>query len=44
MIEQTIALLHRFGRPRIRWESRDAIHQAFMTLAAAIIGRRRLVR
>ncbi|SNS13196.1 hypothetical protein SAMN06265355_111191 [Actinomadura mexicana] len=33
-----------FRRLRIRWETRDNIHEAFMTLAAAIICRRRLVR
>ncbi len=44
IVEQTIGLLHWFRRLRIRWEVRDDIHQAFMTLAAAIISRRRLVR
>ncbi|MET7339467.1 hypothetical protein [Nonomuraea sp. NPDC005650] len=29
---------------RIRWEIRDDIHEAFMTLAAAIICWRRLTR
>jgi hypothetical protein len=41
VIGQTIALLHWFRRLRIRWEIRDDIHEAFMTLAA-IICRRRL--
>ncbi|KAB8182658.1 IS5 family transposase [Nonomuraea phyllanthi] len=44
VIEQTIALLHWFRRLRIRWEIRDDIHEAFMTLAAAIICWRRLIR
>jgi hypothetical protein len=44
VIEQTIALLHWFRRLRIRWEIRDDIHEAFMTLAAAIIRWRRLTR
>ncbi len=42
VIEQTIALLHWFRRLRIRWEIRDDIDEAFMTLAAAIICWRRL--
>ncbi|WP_422756807.1 transposase [Micromonospora sp. WMMD708] len=32
VIEQTIAQLHWFRRLRIRWEIRDAIHEAFLTL------------
>jgi hypothetical protein len=44
VIEQTITLLHWFRRLRIRWEIRDDIHEAFMTLAAAIICWRRLTR
>jgi hypothetical protein len=44
VIEQTIALLHWFHRLLIRWEIRDDIHEAFMTLAAAIICRRHSVR
>ncbi|GAA4324100.1 hypothetical protein ACFQY7_16405 [Actinomadura luteofluorescens] len=43
-VERTIALLHWFRRLRIRWEIRDDIHEAFMTLAAAILCWRRLVR
>jgi hypothetical protein len=42
VVEQTIALLHWFRRLRIRWEIRDDIHEAFLTLACAIICRRRL--
>lgn len=44
VVERTIGLLHWFRRLRIRWETRDDIHEAFMTLAAAIICWRRLVR
>jgi hypothetical protein len=44
VVERTIGLLHWFRRLRIRWEVRDDIHEAFMTLAAAIICWRRLVR
>ncbi|WP_433428078.1 hypothetical protein [Nonomuraea sp. CA-141351] len=43
MIEQTIALLHWFRRLRIRWGIRDDIHEASMTLAAAIMCWRRLI-
>ncbi|MFC6880247.1 MULTISPECIES: transposase [Actinomadura] len=42
VVERTTGLLHWFRRLRIRWEIRDDIHQAFMTLTAAIICRRRL--
>ncbi|MBS2545302.1 hypothetical protein KGQ19_00320 [Catenulispora sp. NL8] len=45
VIEGTIALLHWFRRlriPRIRWEIRDGIHEAFLTLGCAIICWRRL--
>lgn len=36
-IERTISWLHQFRRLRIRWDRRPAIHQAFLTLAAAVI-------
>jgi len=42
MIEQSIALLQWFRRLRIRWEIRDDIHEAFLSLACAIICWRRL--
>ena len=42
VVEQTIALLHWFRRLRIRWEIRDDIHEAFLSLACAIICWRRL--
>jgi hypothetical protein len=41
-VEQSIALLHWFRRLRIRWEIRDDIHEAFLSLACAIICWRRL--
>src|SRR4029077_7937076 len=42
VVEQSVALLHWFRRPRIRWEIRDDIHEAFLSLACAIICWRRL--
>jgi hypothetical protein len=42
VVEQSIALLHWFRRLRIRWEIRDDIHEAFLSLACAIIFWRRL--
>jgi transposase len=41
-VEQTFALLHWFRRLRIRWEIRDEIHEAFLSLACGIICWRRL--
>ncbi len=43
-VERTIALLHWFRWLRVRWEIRDDIHEALLTLAAAFICWRRLVR
>ncbi|WP_368856222.1 transposase, partial [Lentzea flava] len=37
VVEQTFALLHWFRRLRIRWEIRDDIHKAFLSLACGII-------
>ncbi|MER8009599.1 IS5 family transposase [Streptomyces sp. NPDC094149] len=37
VVEGAVALLHWFRRLRIRWEIRDDIHQAFITLGCAII-------
>ncbi|MEY9911813.1 transposase [Catenulispora sp. MAP12-49] len=37
VVEATFALLHWFRRLRIRWEIRDDIHQAFLTLGCALI-------
>ncbi len=42
VVEATIARLHWFRRLRIRWEIRDDIHEAFLTLGCAIICWRRL--
>jgi transposase len=42
VVEGAIALLHWFRRLRIRWEIRDDIHQAFITLGYAVICWRRL--
>jgi hypothetical protein len=36
-VEAALALLHWFRRLRIRWEIRDDIHDAFVTLGCAII-------
>lgn len=36
-IERTISWFHQFRRLRIRWDRRPRIHQAFLTLAAAVI-------
>ena len=44
VIEQSTALLHWFRRLRIRWEIRDDIHEAFLSLACAIICWRRLTK
>jgi transposase len=38
----SIALLHWFRRLRVRWEIRDDIHEAFLSLACGIICWRRL--
>jgi hypothetical protein len=42
VVERSIALLHGFRPLRIRWEIRDDIHEAFLSLACAIICWRRL--
>ncbi|GGL46423.1 hypothetical protein GCM10011588_71540 [Nocardia jinanensis] len=42
VVEQTIALLHWFRRLRIRWEIRDDIHEAFLSIACSVICWRRL--
>ncbi|WP_408996956.1 IS5 family transposase [Streptomyces ipomoeae] len=42
VVEGAIALLHWFRRLRTRWEIRDDIHHAFVTLGCAVICRRRL--
>ena len=42
VVEQAFALLHWFRRLRIRWEIRDDIHEAFLSIGASIICWRRL--
>ncbi|WP_107309141.1 IS5 family transposase [Streptomyces sp. TP-A0356] len=42
VVERAFAHLHWFRRLRIRWEIRDDIHEAFLTLGCALICRRRL--
>ncbi|MFD4646785.1 MULTISPECIES: hypothetical protein [unclassified Streptomyces] len=41
-MEGAITLLHWFRRLRIRWEIRDDIHRAFVTLGRTVIRWRRL--
>jgi transposase len=36
-IERTVSWLHQFRRLRIRWDRSPEIHQAFLSLAAAVI-------
>ncbi|MEU9029028.1 IS5 family transposase [Streptomyces sp. NPDC048383] len=42
LVERAFAHLHWFHRLRIRWEIRDDIHEAFLTLGCALICWRRL--
>jgi hypothetical protein len=42
VVEQTIGLLHQFRRLRNRFDKRDDIHEAFLSLACSIIRWRRL--
>lgn len=42
VVEGAFALLHWFRRLRIRWEVRDDIHEAFLTIGCSIIAWRRL--
>nr|WP_286160441.1 IS5 family transposase [Streptomyces yunnanensis] len=44
VVERAFAHLHWFRRLRIRWEIRDDIHEAFLTLGCALICWRRLVQ
>jgi transposase len=37
VVERTLAWLHQFRRLRIRYERRSDIHEAFMSLACALI-------
>ena len=41
VVEQTIALFHQFGRLRTRFDRRDDVHQAFMSLGCSMICWRR---
>ena len=36
-VERTISWLHQFRRLRIRWDRCPTVHQAFLSLAAAVI-------
>ncbi|MFF7754491.1 hypothetical protein ACFZCP_35855 [Streptomyces sp. NPDC007971] len=42
LFEGEFTHLRWFRRPRIRWEVRDDIHEAFLTPGCALICRRRL--
>ncbi|MFE1041815.1 transposase, partial [Streptomyces sp. NPDC058832] len=42
VVERAFAHLHWFRRLRIRWEIRDDIHEAFLTLGCALICWRRI--
>ena len=42
VVEAAFALPHWFRRLRVRWEIRDEIHEAFLTLGCAIVCWRRL--
>ncbi|WP_455568977.1 IS5 family transposase [Streptomyces lincolnensis] len=44
VVERTIAWLHGFRRLRIRWEQRDDIHEAFLSLAVCLITHRHVQR
>ena len=41
-VEQTLALMHQFKRLRVRDDRDDVVHEAFMTIACAMICWRRL--
>ena len=43
-VERTLAWLHRYRRLRIRYEQRDDIHQAFLSLGCALICFKQLQR
>jgi transposase len=42
VVEQTLALFHQFRRLRTRFDRRDDIHEAFMSLGCSMICWRRL--
>jgi IS5 family transposase len=37
VVERTLAWLHRFRRPAVRYERHDRVHHAFLTLGCALI-------
>jgi len=41
-VEQSQALVHQFRRLKMRFDKRDDIHQAFLTMAEVVICWRRL--
>jgi transposase len=43
-VEQTLALMHQFKRLRVRDDRDDQVHEAFMTIACAMICWRKLHR
>jgi transposase len=40
VVERSLSWFHQFRRLRIRWVRRAEVHQAFLDLAAAVIGYR----
>ncbi|MFF5158477.1 hypothetical protein ACFY3N_19990 [Streptomyces sp. NPDC000348] len=44
VVERTISSLHGLRRPRIRWERRDDIHEAFLGIAVCLITHRHVQR
>jgi hypothetical protein len=42
VVEQTIALFHQMRRPRVRYDCRDDVHEAFMKQACILICHTRL--
>ncbi|MFD9099391.1 transposase, partial [Streptomyces collinus] len=44
VVERTIAWLHGFRQLRIRWERRDDIHEASLSLATCLITHRHVRR
>lgn len=42
VVEQSLALLHQFRRLRTRFDKRDDVHEAFMSLGCSVICWRRL--
>ena len=42
VVERTLAWLHQFRRLRVRYERRDDVHEAFLTIGCIVICWRRL--